>query len=85
MSRQAIFNGHTWIIMLTAIIILGLMGIGSIAGLFYLLTTTSVSVLTGFEVVGIPSIPYIVVKGIIILAEVMVGKKPTETLDKKEE
>lgn len=71
--------------MLTAIIILGLMGIGSIAGLFYLLTTTSVSVLTGFEVVGIPSIPYIVVKGIIILAEVMVGKKPTETLDKKEE
>lgn len=85
MSKQAIFNGHTWIIMLTAIIILGLMGIGSIAGLFYLLTTTSVSVLTGFEVVGIPSIPYIVVKGIIILAEVMVGKKPTETLDKKEE
>lgn len=71
--------------MLTAIIILGLMGIGAIFGLFYLLITTQLSVLTGFEVLGIPSIPYLVIKGIVVLAEVMVGKKPTETLEKKEE
>lgn len=81
MSRQNIFNGHTWIIMLVAILTLGVIGIGALGGLFYLLSTSSASVLTGLEAMGIPMIPYVVVKGIVILAETMTGKEVTETLE----
>lgn len=63
-KSHGVFNGHTWIIVLTAVIGLIALGGGAEFGLVYLLTSSNSSAITGLEALGIPAIPYAVVKGI---------------------
>lgn len=64
MSSRGLFNGHTWIIVLTAVLGLILMGCGAEGGLIFLLSRQGGDNLKALEALGVPAIPMAVVKGI---------------------
>ncbi len=69
-KKQAVFNGHTWIVVIVAIVVLFLLGITALVGLFYLMVYTNESdTMRVIQGAGIPTIPYVVVKGIINIVD----------------
>lgn len=62
--KKAVFNGHTWLVAIVAVMLLGTIGIFGEYILAKLLIGKPTDEMKTLEVMGIPAIPYVVVQGI---------------------
>lgn len=80
-KKYGVYNGHTWIVMLAAIICMTLICGAVIAVLTLVLMHTKDESTIDIEIGAIAFTPYAGFRGIVVISEILTGREITERIE----